>query len=239
MNVIPAIDIMSGKVVRLEQGRFDKEKVYSEDPVSVAKKWKSLGARLLHVVDLDGARSGKPVNTDTVRAIVENAKVDIELGGGLRNEKDIESAFETGARFAVIGTRAVKDEVFCRRLAEKFAGKVIFAVDSKNGKLAIRGWEEVSNEDVTGYIKKLEKLGAKKIIYTDISRDGMMTGPNQETLKSILESTSLEVTASGGVSSVDDIKALKGLERLGLKAVIVGKALYEGKLDLKEALNVS
>lgn len=239
MNIIPAIDIMDKKVVRLEQGRFEKGKVYSENPVLVAKKWKDQGAKLLHVVDLDGARLGKPVNMDVVSEIVKNVTINVELGGGLRNEEDITSAFQKGVHFAVVGTSAVKDEAFCKNLVEKFGDKIIFAVDAKEGKAAVKGWKEVSGKDVTEYIKILETLGGKKMIYTDISRDGMMTGPNLETLKLILGSTSLEVTASGGISSINDIKVLKGLEKDGLKGVIIGKALYEGKIDLKEALNVS
>ncbi|NQU95272.1 MAG: 1-(5-phosphoribosyl)-5-[(5-phosphoribosylamino)methylideneamino]imidazole-4-carboxamide isomerase [Candidatus Omnitrophica bacterium] len=236
MNIIPAIDISDRKVVRLEQGKFEKETVYSENPIMIAKKWKELGAKLLHVVDLDGARLGKPVNLDVVREIVDNVKIDIELGGGLRSVEDIESAFKAGAKFCVIGTSAVLDQDFCKRLIAKFTDKIIFAVDVKNGKVAIKGWKEVSEEEATEYIKKLENCGAKRIIYTDISRDGMMVGPNLESLKAVLQATSLEVIASGGVSTLDDIKVLKELEKDGLKAAIIGKALYEGKLKLEEAL---
>ncbi len=237
MKIIPAIDIMDNKVVRLRQGEFDKGKVYSVNPIMAAKEWKAAGARLLHVVDLDGARLGRPVSLDIAAEIIKNARVDIELGGGLRSVENIESAFAAGVYFAVIGTSAVEDEGFCRRLTEKFGDKVIFAVDVKDGKIAVKGWKEVSEIGVDGYIKKLKGAGAKKIIYTDISRDGMMTGPNLEALKSILRLTPLEVTASGGISSIEDIKVLKALEKDGLRAVIVGKALYEGKIDLKEALS--
>jgi len=211
--------------------------VYSENPILAAKEWKEAGAGLLHVVDLDGARLGKPVCLDVVAEIIKDVRIDVELGGGLRSAGDIENAFAAGVRFVVIGTSAVEDDAFCARLTDKFGDKVIFAVDAKDGKAAVRGWKEVSEIDVDGYIKKLEAAGAKKIIYTDISRDGMMTGPNLEALKSILRLTSLEVTASGGISSIEDIKVLKALEKDGLKAVIVGKALYEGKIDLKEAIS--
>jgi phosphoribosylformimino-5-aminoimidazole carboxamide ribotide isomerase len=236
MKIIPAIDIMDQKVVRLERGQFDKEKVYSENPVMAAKEWKARGAELLHVVDLDGTRLGKPVALDIVREIADNVGIAIELGGGLRTEEDIESAFKAGARFAVIGTSAVEDEGFCKTVTDKFKDRVIFAVDVKDGKVAIKGWKELSAKSALEYIKNLASLGAEKIIYTDISRDGMMQGPNLEALKFILQSTTLEVTASGGISSVDDIKTLKALEPDGLKAVIVGKALYEGKIDFREAL---
>lgn len=237
MKIIPAIDIMGKKVVRLEQGKFDKRKIYFGEPVSVAQKWAEIGARILHVVDLDGARSGKPVNLDVAGKIAETVNAEVEFGGGLRSEKDVESAFRVGVRFAVVGTSAVKDAAFCRKLAEKFKDKVIFAVDVRDGKVAIKGWKEVSGKDTAEYLKELEKYGAKHIIYTDISRDGMMAGPNLKALKSVLQLTSLEVTASGGISSIDDIKILKELEPAGLSAVIVGKALYEGKLELKEALD--
>ena len=239
MEIIPAIDIMDKRVVRLEQGEFGKGKVYFENPILAAKKWKEAGARLIHVVDLDGARLGKSVNLDAAGEIVKNVEVDIEFGGGLRLVEDIKSAFTAGARFAVVGTSAVEDEAFSRRLAEKFGDKVIFAVDVKNGKVAVKGWREISESGAIDYIKKLEAAGAKRIIYTDVSRDGMMAGPNLEALKSILRLTSLRVTASGGISSIEDIKVLKGLEKDGLQAVIVGKALYEGKIDLKEAINAS
>ncbi|MGB2705452.1 MAG: HisA/HisF-related TIM barrel protein, partial [Candidatus Omnitrophota bacterium] len=159
MNIIPAIDIMDKRVVRLEQGEFDKGKVYSENPILVAKKWKEAGARLLHVVDLDGARLGKPVNLDVACEIVKNVEIDIELGGGLRSAEDIESAFTAGVRFAVVGTSAVEDEAFSRRLVEKFGDKVIFAVDVKDGKVAVRGWKEVSESGIDDYIKKLEAAG--------------------------------------------------------------------------------
>ena len=236
MDIIPAIDIIDKKVVRLERGEFDRIKVYSENPVLVAKKWQRLGARLLHIVDLEGARLGKPVNTDVINEIIRNIRIPVELGGGLRNEQSIDTAFNRGASFAILGTSGVEDEALCRRLVTRFGERIVFSVDVKDGKVAIKGWKEVSEMDAALYIKKVQGFGGKKIIYTDISSDGMMAGPNLETLKSVLQSTSLEVTASGGISSIEDIKALKGLEKDGLRAVIVGKALYEGKLDLKEAL---
>jgi len=237
MNIIPAIDIIEKKVVRLEQGKFNKEKVYSDNPVMVAKEWKNKGAKLLHVVDLEGARLGKPVNLDVIREIVRDVKIDIELGGGLRTEEDIESALKAGVRFVVVGTSAVEGEGFSKRLTEKFGDKIIFAVDAKDGKVAVKGWKELSEKEIEAYVKELEAIGAKRIIYTDISRDGMMSGPNFEILKSILSQTKLEVTASGGISSIDDIKKLKPLEKDGLTGAIIGKALYEGKIKLEEALS--
>jgi len=237
MKIIPAIDIMDKSVVRLERGEFGKETIYSGNPTMIAEKWKASGADLIHVVDLDGARLGRPINLDVVSEIAKNVKIDIELGGGLRSEEDLKNAFNSGTTYLVVGTSAVEDEVFCGRLIEKYKDKVIFAVDARDGKVATRGWKKVSEYETLAYAKKLEHLGAKKIIYTDISRDGMMTGPNLENLKSLLGSTALEITASGGISGIEDIKVLKGLEKEGLRSVIVGKALYEGKLDLKEAID--
>jgi len=237
MRIIPAIDIVDRRVVRLQQGKFDKEKIYAENPIMTAKNWKEKGAELLHVVDLDGAKIGKPVNLDVIKDIA--SVVDTELGGGLRNDFDIESAFKAGIKFVVIGTSAVSDESFRSNLVKKFGEKIIFAVDVKNGKVAIKGWREVSDKDTLEYIKELESIGAKRIIYTDISKDGMMEGPNFEVLKYILENTNINVTASGGVSKIEDIKKLKEIEKYGLDSVIIGKALYEGTIDLKEALSVS
>lgn len=236
MNIIPAIDIMDQRVVRLERGEFGTEKIYSENPVKVAEKWRDCGARLLHVVDLDGARLGKPVNLDIVREITKSVRIDVEAGGGFRSIADIDRAFRAAAYLVVIGTSAVSDEAFVKSAVQKFKDKIIFAVDAKDGRVAVKGWKEISGEGVLEYAQKLESLGAKKIIYTDISRDGMMEGPNLEVLKSILESTTLEVTASGGISGIKDIKELKKMEHLGLSGVIIGRALYEGRIDFREAL---
>ncbi len=239
MKIIPAIDIMDKRVVRLLRGEFDKEKIYSENPVLIAKKWQDEGATLIHLVDLDGARLGKPVNLDVVRSLAKSVSIDIELGGGLRTENDIEAALEAGAHYVVIGTSAVLDKIFCENLIQKYKDKVIFAADIKEGKVAVKGWKEVSGEDPIEYLKGLRELGAKRVIYTDISRDGMMSGPNLDALRNVLTATSFKVIASGGISSVEDIKKLKELEPAGLEGVIVGKALYENKISLKEAISVS
>ncbi|MFH1593329.1 MAG: 1-(5-phosphoribosyl)-5-[(5-phosphoribosylamino)methylideneamino]imidazole-4-carboxamide isomerase [Candidatus Omnitrophota bacterium] len=239
MNIIPAIDIMYNRVVRLQRGKFDKERMYSENPILVAKGWDAYKPSLLHIVDLDGARLGKPVNKDLVEEIVKSVKAGVELGGGLRTEQDIDGAFAVGVRSVVIGTSAVGDDNFCKLIIEKYKEKLIFAVDVKDEKVAVKGWKEVSQLEVDTYIKRLEGLGAKRIIYTDISRDGMMVGPNLDKLRSILQLSSMDVTASGGVSNIEDIKALKKMETDGLKSVIVGKALYEGTLNLEEAMRVS
>jgi len=239
MKIIPAIDIMYRRVVRLEQGKFEKEKVYSGNPIIVAKNWMEKGAKLLHIVDLDGARLGKPVNINVIRDIIKTTGLEVELGGGLRSVENVEKAFEAGVRYCIVGTSAVQDEAFCKYVVKKYADRMIFSVDVKGGVVAIRGWGELSGKAAEEYIKELENIGAKRIIYTDISRDGMLSGPNLETLKVILENTTLEVIASGGISSIENIKVLKEYEKKGLVGVIIGKALYEGKLDLKEAINAS
>ena len=237
ITIIPAIDIIDGKVVRLKQGKFDKEKVYSGDAVAFAMKWKDDGAKLLHMIDLDGARSGVPFNLDIVRSVIEKVKIAVEVGGGLRTEENIEKALKSGASYAIVGTGAVQDEELCRRLLDKYGERIVFAVDVKENKVVIKGWVESAKIGAIGYIKKLEALGAKRIIYTDVSKDGMMSGPNLEKLKKILKSTSLEVIVSGGISGIQDIRALKKLKQRNLKGIIVGKAIYEGKINLREAIN--
>ena len=239
MKIIPAIDIMNRQVVRLEKGEFDRVKVYSDNPVSVARRWKSLGATMLHIVDLDGARDGKAINIDIVSKIALTEGLITEFGGGLRTEADIDNAFQIGVNFAVLGTSAVGDEDFLKLIIGKFGKRVVFAIDIKNGKVAVKGWQESSSLGAAEYVKTLERLGARRIIYTDISKDGMMVGPNLKGLEEILNSTSMDVIVSGGVSSVEDIKKLKPFEEKGLFGIIMGKALYEGTVDLKEALSVS
>jgi len=237
MQIIPAIDIIDKRVVRLERGEFEKKKTYEERPLLTARRWKEEGAKLIHVVDLEGARLGRPVSLDIIGDIIRDVRIDVELGGGLRTEKDIEEAFNIGVKFCVIGTSAVKEESFARHAVARFKDKVVFAVDVKSGKIAVKGWEEVSARDPETYVKELEAIGAKRIIYTDVSKDGMMSGPNLKALREVLKSTSMEVTVSGGISNIDDIKELKALEKGGLSGVIVGKALYENKINLKEALD--
>lgn len=237
MLIIPAIDIIEGKVVRLEQGKFDKCVAYSEDPVSVARKWKNEGAELLHIVDLDGARTGHPRNISIMSRIVKDVGIGVEFGGGLRGEEDIEAALEEGASYVVIGTKAVEDSAFCKRIISRFGKRIIFAVDVKDNKLAVKGWKEITDENILDYLRKLEKTGASSIIYTDISKDGMMSGPNLAFLKTVLNTTKMTVTASGGICTKEDIKTLRGIGKSNLRGAILGKALYEGKINLSEAID--
>lgn len=235
MIVIPAIDILGGKVARLTRGDFKFEKVYSDDPIGVAKKWESQGARRIHVVDLDGARSGEFKNLDVIEKIAKTVRADIQLGGGVRNEEVIASALARGIKKVIIGTRAT-DEDFVKTVISKFSDKVMFGVDAREGKIAVSGWTETTEFKTKDFIKRLEELGAKTIVFTDILKDGTLSGPNFKALEEVLGATSMDVIASGGVSSIKDLLKLKTMSPKQPVACIVGKALYETKFDLKEAI---
>ncbi len=234
MIIIPAVDIKGGRCVRLEQGRLERETVYSEDPVEVARRWASLGAELIHVVDLDAAVKGWPVNFELVSEMAGAVKVPIEIGGGIR---DMDSAGRylalEGVKRIILGTAACEDEGLVKTLAGKYPGRVAVGIDASGGKVAIKGWLEVTDEDAISLGRKLEGLGVSCIIYTDISRDGMLAGPNLEAMREMAGAVSIPVVASGGVSSIKDIENLMGME---LEGVIIGKALYSGDIELKEAI---
>jgi len=238
MLIIPAIDIIGGRVVRLEKGDFNKEKVYSADPVEVAKKWESEGAEFLHIVDLDGAKEGRVKNVGIMVDIIKNVKIPCEIGGGLREVSDIEYFLKNGAARAVIGTVAFEDFAHFEKLVFKFNDKIVVSVDFSGGKVVKKGWQERTDLSPMDVIKKMQKAGVKTIVVTDISADGMMKGPKTETLREILETVDISVIASGGISSLDDIKKLKALGNKNLEGVIIGKALYEGKIDLKKAIEL-
>ena len=236
MIIIPAIDLKDGKCVRLLQGKKDEVTVYSDDPAEMAKKWQDLGAELLHVVDLDGAFTGEQKNFDKIKAIREAIDIPIELGGGIRDVERIEKLISLGVDRTIIGTSAAKNPEVVENACKKFPGQVIVGIDAKDGKVAIKGWVEVTELDAIEFARQMEAIGAAGIIYTDISRDGMLTGPNIEAMAKMVESVKIPVIASGGVSKLDDIKALMQIE--GLWGVITGKALYTGALDLKEAIEL-
>ncbi|HEY4717004.1 MAG TPA: 1-(5-phosphoribosyl)-5-[(5-phosphoribosylamino)methylideneamino]imidazole-4-carboxamide isomerase [bacterium] len=236
MMIIPAIDIMDGKCVRLYQGQKNMVKEYHNDPAEIAKQWESKGAKLLHVVDLDGAFSGEPQNQRVVERIVDSVRIPIEVGGGIRSEETIEEYLEIGAARIVLGTRVVQDPGFLSNACMSYGERIILGVDAKNGLVAINGWEKVTSEDAVEFARRFEELGIGGIIYTDLLRDGTLIGPNTEAIRNFASSIDLPVIASGGVSSVEDIVLLSGLEKDGVTGVIVGKALYEGKIDLEEAL---
>ena len=235
MLVIPAIDLKDHKVVRLKQGRMGKATVYSKDTVAVAKNWVKTGAKRIHVVDLNGAFEGKPVHFDEVARICKAfPKIEIEIGGGLRNFETVAQYFFAGASFCILGTAAIKDEPLILECCRKFPKKIILGIDAREGRVALEGWSERSAVKATDLAKKWGKKGIREIIYTDISRDGMMSGVNIEKIKQMASASPVPVIASGGVSSLDDIIKLKKMRNVS--GVIVGKAIYEGKIDLKEAI---
>lgn len=237
MMVIPAIDIRGGKVVRLAQGAADKETVYYDSPLDVAMMWQEAGARLIHVVDLDGAMEGRLKNLPLVEKMVKLVSAKIELGGGMRDIDTIKRVLDAGIEKAVIGTRAL-DDTFIADIAKRFGPRIVVGIDAKDGIVHTKGWVEKTELKAADLVRKISRSGIRTINYTDISKDGMMKGPNIESLKKILELSSIDVIASGGVSTLEDVKRLKALESKGLKGMIIGKALYEKKIDLKEAIKV-
>lgn len=237
MKVIPAIDIKEGRCVRLLQGRMEDETVYSDTPWEMAVKWHDAGATILHIVDLDGAVEGRGVNDDAVREIIERTGMKTELGGGIRDMARIDALLAMGVSRVIIGTAAVEDPDLVRKAVAKHSPrKVIVGIDARDGIVATRGWTKSGWKPAIDLGLEMRELGIERIIYTDISRDGMLTGPNIEETRRMARETSLWITASGGVSSVDDIKKLKAIESCGVDSFITGKAIYEGKLDLKEAI---
>lgn len=238
MKVIPAIDIIDGKTVRLQQGRYDKELNYEITPVDAAKEWQAMGAISIHVVDLDGARCGHPVNLSVIRKIIKAVNIAVEVGGGFRKESDINRALDNGARRVVIGSGAFEDIDFARASLEKFQDKVILSADARGFKPQVRGWKKELDIDVFDILKKFVAFGAKEIIYTDVQKDGMLSGPSVNGLKEILTKVNVKIIAAGGVKTIEHIKELKKLESLGVIGVIIGRALYEGTINLKEAIDV-
>jgi len=237
MLIIPAIDLLDGKVVRLVQGDYEKVKIYSDDPAAIAVRWEDAGAKLIHVVDLDGAKTGRSQNLKAVEKILAATDADIELGGGIRDMEGIYRALDIGVSYVVLGSAAFKDKKFAEESALKYGDKIIVGIDVRSGEIALEGWTEGISAPIENHLRQFEQNGIKRIIFTDIHKDGMLEGPNIEALTDVLEKTSMEVIASGGVTRLDDLKALKELEDLGLKGVIIGKALYEGKINLAEAVN--
>ncbi|PYM76292.1 MAG: 1-(5-phosphoribosyl)-5-[(5-phosphoribosylamino)methylideneamino]imidazole-4-carboxamide isomerase [Candidatus Rokuibacteriota bacterium] len=234
MIVIPAIDLREGRCVRLHQGRSDRETVFSDDPVAVARGWKDLGAARLHVVDLDGAFAGEPKQSALVTKIVAAvAPVPVELGGGLRDLRAVEAALETGVHWAVVGTRAALDRAFLREVCRRHAGRIIVAVDARGARVAIKGWTEVVEETVAEVGARARDAGAAALLYTDVSRDGTETGPNLEETDNLARQVAMPILASGGVGRVEDLRRLAAIP--GVVGAIVGRALYTGAIDLREA----
>ena len=237
MLVIPAIDLKEGSCVRLLQGNKDAVTIYSQDPANTAKKWESFGAKLLHIVDLDGAFSGNQKNFDAIVKIRKAVKIPIQVGGGIREIGNVLNLFSAGVNRIIIGTKAVEDPEFLVYLCNNYPGKILIGIDAKSGMVAIKGWEEITSITAKDLAKRLELVGAAGIIYTDISRDGMMTGPNIEATSEMVENVKIPVIASGGVSNIEDIRDLKKIKDLW--GAITGKAIYSGSLDLREAIKIA
>ena len=238
MLIIPAIDLKDGKVVRLWQGDFSKEIVYSENPVSVARQWELIGAELLHIVDLDGALTGSLKNLDIAAEIAKKISIPVELGGGIRTEKAIEEVLSKGINRAVLGTKIYKDPGFAQEVISRYRDRVIISIDSKAGLIQANGWTSPISLTPVELAGKIKDLGLDSVIYTDISKDGTLSGPDLNSIKQFLQESQIKTIVSGGIASLEDIAKLKTLESEGLLGVIIGKALYEGKIDLKEAIKI-
>lgn len=236
MEVIPAIDLLEGRCVRLYQGDYEQSQVFDDNPVEVARRWADEGATRLHLVDLDGAKAGKPENSQAIAAIAAAVNIPIEVGGGLRDRDRVVALFNLGVRYAILGTAAVETPDLVSTLSAEFPGQIIVGIDARDGKVATRGWLETSEIEAIELVQAMAQRGAAAIIYTDIKRDGTLQGPNLAALRAIAEATTIPIIASGGMSSVADLLSLLTLERLGVGGVIIGRALYTGDIVLKEAL---
>ena len=232
MLLIPAIDIKDGKCVRLRQGLMEDSTVFSDSPLAMADKWVELGARRIHLVDLDGAFAGKPANADVINAIAEKyPNVPIQIGGGIRDEKTIRAYIDAGVEYVIIGTRAANEPEFIAEVAQEFAKNLIIGLDAKDGIVAVDGWAKLTKHNVVDLAKRFEGDGVQAIIYTDIARDGMMQGVNLLATKHLAESVNIPIIASGGVTNMDDLIELQKIESSGISGVITGRAIYEGSLD--------
>lgn len=232
-TIYPAIDIIGGKCVRLSQGDYDSVKVYSDDPLSVAKSFFEAGATWIHIVDLDAAKTGIPSNHKIIARIAKESGLSVQTGGGIRNMEILDSVLNSNVKRSILGTSAVKDRIFTENAINKYNDRIVIGIDAKSGEVAVDGWTSGSQLTVVDFALKMQALGAKTIIYTDISRDGMFKGTHIEGIKELVLNTSMNIIASGGVAGINDVIAAKGA---GASGVIIGKALYEGRVDLKECL---
>ncbi len=239
MLIIPAIDLKDGKCVRLSQGRMDRVTQYSTNPAEIARKWEGMGAELIHLVDLDGASAGRPVNTKAIREIIDSVKIPLQLGGGIRDQKTAESYLSLGIDRIVLGTAAYEQPELIAEACRSYPGKILVSIDAREGKVAIKGWEELTAEGAIELARRFEDLKIAAIIYTDIKRDGMMSGPNIEETQRLAQSLKTPIIAAGGVSSLEDIRDLMEIGQYGVEGVIIGKALYCGELDLREAIELT
>lgn len=235
MVIFPAIDLRGGQCVRLRQGDYAQETVFGADPAAMARRWADEGAGFLHLVDLDGAREGRPVNGEAIRAIVQAVPVPCQLGGGLRTEADIVQVLTWGVARVIIGTKALQSPEWLEGVCRQFPGKIVLGIDAKNGRVATQGWLEVSDQAALDVARRFAPLPLSALVYTDISKDGMLEGPNLEGLAEMARAVSTPVIASGGVTTLEDVRRLS---HLPLAGCIIGRALYEGRLRLKEAIRI-
>ena len=233
MEVIPAIDLKDGRCVRLLQGDFDKEILFSTDPAAVARRWQEAGAPRIHVVDLEGAASGRPRNTEAVASILDSVDIPIQLGGGVRDMVTLELWLSRGVQRVVLGTSAVEDPDFLIEACSRFGDSVITGIDARNGKVAASGWTRTTDVEAISFVEWVGEVGARRIIYTDIATDGMLSGPNLGSVRQVMSHTRLPVIASGGVTTIDHLISLSAM---GVEGAIIGRALYTGDLDLREAI---
>lgn len=238
MRIYPAIDIRGGKAVRLYKGDFAQETVFGE-PAEMAKKWEAAGGEFLHLVDLDGARAGKSMNLDVVKEIIAAVNIPVELGGGIRTMENIDEVLAAGVQRVILGSVAAKNPALVKEACAKYDDRVVVGIDAKDGIVAVDGWEVSGDVEVTVLAKEMAKAGVKTIIYTDISRDGTLEGVNVEATAQLARESGIKIVASGGVKSIDDVKALLPYEKEGIEGVIVGKSIYMGTLDLTEAVKVA
>jgi phosphoribosylformimino-5-aminoimidazole carboxamide ribotide isomerase len=239
MIVIPAVDLKEGRCVRLSQGRMDQESVYSEDPLEMAKHWESKGAERLHVVDLNGAFSGAPYHRSLIEEIVRSVRIPVEVGGGIRDLETIERYLSCGVGWVILGTTAIRNRRLMEEACRRFPGRVILSIDARGGKVAIQGWSDTVPVEAGELVREFEGMGLSAIVFTDIERDGMGTGLNWEMTRALAQATSIPVIASGGVSRIEDIERLIPLEGDGIIGVIVGRAIYTGRVDLEEAIRLT
>ncbi len=236
MIIFPAIDIRGGNAVRLTQGDYDQEKVYHTDPVAVAKEWEAQGAEYIHIVDLDGAKSGESANGEAIRRIAQSVNIPIQVGGGVRSMEDVTRHIQNGVRRVIIGTSAIENPSFVQEAVKRYGDQIAVSIDARNGYVATDGWTSTSDTKATTLIQQLESFGVQTIVYTDILKDGMMQGPNFEELKEVNESTTIDVIASGGVSTEENVQSLQEMNMYG---AIIGKALYEGDISLERLMKES
>jgi phosphoribosylformimino-5-aminoimidazole carboxamide ribotide isomerase len=235
-DVIPAVDILDGKCVRLFQGKFDAETVYSKSPLEAARRWIDLGAKWMHLVDLNGAKTGFQENLPLIREIIESFKIKFEVSGGVRTVETIEFLLGCGVKRVIVGTRSVIDKNFVKTIAKKYGDRIAVGVDASGGRVATDGWTHVTDIEAKAFAKDLQDMGIRKIIFTDTSRDGALKGPNFEAIEDLANSINIPMIASGGITSLDDIRKLKEID--GVEGCIIGKALYEGKISLEDALKI-